>query len=187
MHLSLVLSTTLLAALVSAQGTLELPTCAISCISDSLPADCGGAPACICGRASFIEGISCCIFTSCDEADSEKALNYAHGICDPTGEGGLLPAQAGCADNSTTNGTDTTSTTSSATESSSTESSATTTASGTESAASTTSGSETTTTSASESGSASPAASATDAAAVVGVHVGMGAAAALAVGVAALL
>ncbi|RVX72331.1 hypothetical protein B0A52_04536 [Exophiala mesophila] len=185
MHLSLVLSTTLLAALVSAQGTLELPTCAISCISDSLPADCGGAPACICGRASFIEGISCCIFTSCDEADSEKALNYAHGICDPTGEGGLLPAQAGCADNSTTNGTDTTSTTSIT--SSGTESSATTATSGTESAASTTSGSGATTTSASESGSASPAASPTDAAAVVGVHVGIGAAAALAVGVAALL
>ncbi|KEF63063.1 uncharacterized protein A1O9_01039 [Exophiala aquamarina CBS 119918] len=135
MQLSVLLSTTLVAVLVSAQTAPTLPSCATDCITNSLPANCNADPSCICNTPSFIEGIACCVFTACDTADQQAALAYAHGVCDPVGASSLLPASAGCSSTSTS-GNGTAAATGSTTSGSGTAS---TTASGSSSAAATSS------------------------------------------------
>ncbi|KIV77579.1 hypothetical protein PV11_09368 [Exophiala sideris] len=105
MRFAIVAISTLLAGIVSAQSSPSIPTCADTCISDALPASCNLAPACICSTQSFISGISCCIYKSCDTADQQAALAYAHSICDPVGYSSVLPATAGCSANSTSSAT----------------------------------------------------------------------------------
>ncbi|KAI1622514.1 hypothetical protein EDD37DRAFT_478166 [Exophiala viscosa] len=105
MRFAIVAISTLLAGIVSAQSSPSIPTCADTCITDALPASCNLAPACICSTPSFISGISCCIYKSCDTADQQAALAYAHSICDPVGYSSVLPATAGCSANSTSSAT----------------------------------------------------------------------------------
>ncbi|KAK5045415.1 hypothetical protein LTR84_009279 [Exophiala bonariae] len=127
MQLSIILSTTILAAVVSAQSLTDIPACATTCITDALPASCNLDPSCICHTASFIDGIACCIFTACNTTDQQAALAFAHGVCDPVGASSLLPASAGCSSTSGS-GNGTASATGSATTTGSGSSSATTTA-----------------------------------------------------------
>lgn len=63
---------------------------AMSCISQALPASCNLNPACICGDASFISTISCCVSTACDTSGQQAALGYAKQICAPVGVTNLV-------------------------------------------------------------------------------------------------
>jgi NADH:ubiquinone oxidoreductase subunit E len=47
-------------------------------------------PKCICGDASFISTISCCVSTACDTTGQQAALNYAKQICAPAGVTNLV-------------------------------------------------------------------------------------------------
>ncbi|KIW12362.1 hypothetical protein PV08_09639 [Exophiala spinifera] len=114
MRLDLVAFSAVLAGFVSAQSSPSIPSCeledapapvlVILSVSSSfwdIFTDLGG----ICTTKSFITGISCCIFNSCDPSDQQAALAYAHSICDPVGGSTLLPASAGCTANSTSTAT----------------------------------------------------------------------------------
>ncbi|OBW66190.1 MAG: Cysteine proteinase [Aureobasidium pullulans] len=74
----------------------SIPSCAMSCISQALPASCNLNPQCICADASFISTISCCVSTACDTAGQQAALGYAQQICAPVGVTNL-PTAASCA------------------------------------------------------------------------------------------
>ncbi|KAI4740057.1 hypothetical protein E4T44_15197, partial [Aureobasidium sp. EXF-8845] len=74
----------------------SIPSCAMSCISTALPANCNLNPQCICSDASFISTISCCVSTACDTAGQQAALGYAKQICAPVGVTNL-PTAASCA------------------------------------------------------------------------------------------
>lgn len=45
-----------------------------SCVSNSIPASCNLAPACICSSTSFIQGVTCCVAKACDKADQEGTI-----------------------------------------------------------------------------------------------------------------
>merc|ERR1712072_118540 len=100
MRSAIIALSAILAGIVSAQTSPTIPTCANTCITDALPSSCNLDPSCICHTPSFITSISCCISQSCDVADQQAALAYAHSICDPVGASSLLPASAGCSANS---------------------------------------------------------------------------------------
>jgi len=107
MRFAILVYSTLLAAVVSvsAQSLADLPTCADNCVTESLPASCNLDPSCICNTPSFITGISCCVYKTCNATGQAAALAYAHGICDPVGASSLLPATAGCSSTAAANGT----------------------------------------------------------------------------------
>ncbi|EXJ96117.1 hypothetical protein A1O1_01243, partial [Capronia coronata CBS 617.96] len=90
MHLRVLAVSAVLAGISSAQSLAGLPSCATTCVTDSLPASCNLDPSCICASDSFINGIACCVFNACDTSDQQAALTYAHGICDPVGASSRL-------------------------------------------------------------------------------------------------
>ncbi|KAI4741372.1 hypothetical protein E4T50_08170 [Aureobasidium sp. EXF-12298] len=96
--------TLIAAATLAAAQTGSIPSCAMSCISQALPASCNLNPACICGDASFISTISCCVSTACDTSGQQAALGYAKQICAPVGVTNL-PTQASCAGSASASGT----------------------------------------------------------------------------------
>ncbi|KAH0595921.1 hypothetical protein MHUMG1_06471 [Metarhizium humberi] len=74
----------------AAQQLGEIPQCAQSCVSSYVtgtniagckPADIG----CICKNEAFIQGISCCLEKVCDQADIDKTINVATGLCAASG------------------------------------------------------------------------------------------------------
>ncbi|THV70969.1 hypothetical protein D6D28_04774 [Aureobasidium pullulans] len=99
-HRTTKMRTTALAVIAAATlATAQLgsiPSCAMSCISQALPASCNLNPQCICADASFISTISCCVSTACDTAGQQAALGYAQQICAPVGVTNL-PTAASCA------------------------------------------------------------------------------------------
>ncbi|KAI4722988.1 hypothetical protein E4T48_00786 [Aureobasidium sp. EXF-10727] len=90
------------ATLVTAQSAV--PSCAVSCVTQALPADCKLDPKCICADTSFISGISCCVSTACDLSGQQAALAYAKQICAPVGVTNL-PTAASCAATAASSGT----------------------------------------------------------------------------------
>lgn len=63
-----------LSAMVSAQGLDDLPTCAQKCYEENT-GDCSPLDIkCICGTKELIEGLSCCVKRTCDEASTERML-----------------------------------------------------------------------------------------------------------------
>ncbi|KAH6608614.1 hypothetical protein Trco_001960 [Trichoderma cornu-damae] len=53
---------------------------------------------CICKNADFLNGIACCLSTSCDKASQDQAVQYAKQICSSAGVS--TPDQVVCKDNS---------------------------------------------------------------------------------------
>ncbi|CAD0092187.1 unnamed protein product [Aureobasidium vineae] len=98
-----VLSLIAVATLATAQSG-SIPSCATSCITQALPADCKLDPKCICADASFISTISCCVSTACDLSGQQAALAYAKQICAPVGVTNL-PTAASCAATAASSGT----------------------------------------------------------------------------------
>ncbi|KAJ5257268.1 hypothetical protein N7478_013372 [Penicillium angulare] len=89
----------------------DLPTCAQSCATNAIPSNCGIDVACICNSSSFLASIACCIAGKCDEADQEKTLKAAKGIC---AAGGVtdIPTTVACTTGSAASAASTASTTS---------------------------------------------------------------------------
>ncbi|KAJ5123398.1 hypothetical protein N7448_009495 [Penicillium atrosanguineum] len=100
-----------LAALLStaaAQGLGDLPDCAKSCATSSIPSNCGIDVACICKSDTFLSDIACCVAGKCSQAEQETTLEVAKKIC---ARGGVtdLPSAVVCSSSSA--GTATTATT----------------------------------------------------------------------------
>jgi len=63
------------ASTVFGAGTSGLPACAQGCIGTSF-GSCGSLDVkCICSDTSLIQGLACCVSTSCDQADQEGKYN----------------------------------------------------------------------------------------------------------------
>ncbi|KAJ4855114.1 CFEM domain-containing protein [Trichoderma breve] len=83
-----VLSLVFLSGLAAAQS--GIPTCATGCVTQFTTgtsiAGCGQLDiACICKNADFLNGIACCLASSCDQAAQTQAVNYAKQICSSAG------------------------------------------------------------------------------------------------------
>ncbi|KAJ6113682.1 hypothetical protein N7523_006999 [Penicillium sp. IBT 18751x] len=92
-----------LAALLStaaAQGLGDLPDCAKSCATNSIPANCGIDVACICKSDTFLSDIACCVAGKCSQSDQETTLQVAKKICAAGGVTGL-PSAVVCSNSST--------------------------------------------------------------------------------------
>jgi len=103
---------------VLAQDVGDLPSCAQSCVGNSLSSTgCGNINVqCICGSKQWIAGLSCCISKSCNTADQAATIKYAQNLCSTVGI--TLPTTASCSNsttNSTTSGTSTSGSTASST------------------------------------------------------------------------
>ncbi|KAJ5157519.1 Cell wall protein TIR3 [Penicillium canariense] len=98
------LATATLLATVAAQGLGDLPTCAQSCATSSIPANCGLDIQCICADQSFLSDIACCVADKCSQADQETTLKVAKGIC---ASGGVtnLPSTISCPSTASSSGT----------------------------------------------------------------------------------
>jgi len=84
------------AATVLAQDLTQLPSCATSCVGNSLSSTgCGSLNVtCICNSAGWISGLTCCISKGCDQADINSTIKFAQQICQPVGV--TLPSVAVC-------------------------------------------------------------------------------------------
>ncbi|KAJ5670272.1 uncharacterized protein N7477_005635 [Penicillium maclennaniae] len=159
-----------LAALLSttaAQGLGDLPDCAKSCATNSIPANCGIDVACICKSDTFLSDIACCVAGKCSQSDQETTLQVAKKICAAGGVTGL-PSAVVCSSSSTgstTTATATNKTATSTTLSGSMTSTSTSTSGSTMTEASTKATAATTTTTTTTTGSSSSAASAASSAA----------------------
>ncbi|KAM6486129.1 hypothetical protein HDV62DRAFT_353210 [Trichoderma sp. SZMC 28011] len=85
-----VLSLVFLSGLAAAQAGGGIPTCATGCVTQFTTgtsiAGCGQLDiACICKNADFLNGIACCLASSCDQAAQTQAVNYAKQICSSAG------------------------------------------------------------------------------------------------------
>ncbi|KAH0526539.1 hypothetical protein TsFJ059_009842 [Trichoderma semiorbis] len=85
-----VLSLVFLSGLAAAQSGGGIPTCATGCVTQFTTgtsiAGCGQLDiACICKNADFLNGIACCLASSCDQAAQTQAVNYAKQICSSAG------------------------------------------------------------------------------------------------------
>ncbi|KAK4085309.1 uncharacterized protein Triagg1_299 [Trichoderma aggressivum f. europaeum] len=83
-----ILSLVFLSGLAAAQD--GIPTCATGCVvqftTGTSIAGCGQLDiACICKNADFLNGIACCLVSSCDKDAQTQAVNYAKQICSSAG------------------------------------------------------------------------------------------------------
>jgi len=84
-----------LSAMVSAQGLDDLPTCAQKCYEENT-GDCSPLDIkCICGTKELIEGLSCCVKRTCDEASTELTIQFAAKLCNANGV--EVPTSPSCA------------------------------------------------------------------------------------------
>ncbi|QKX62650.1 uncharacterized protein TRUGW13939_09811 [Talaromyces rugulosus] len=91
------------AAGAASQSLSSLPSCAISCATDSIPSDCGLDVKCICSAQSFISGVSCCIADACNADDQKTTIEYADKICAGVGVSNL-PTSAVCSSTASATG-----------------------------------------------------------------------------------
>ncbi|CRG87961.1 hypothetical protein PISL3812_04983 [Talaromyces islandicus] len=87
----------------ASQSLSGLPSCAISCATNSIPSDCGIDVKCICNAQSFITGVSCCVAKSCNAEDQETTIKYADKICAGAGVTNL-PTSAVCSSTASATG-----------------------------------------------------------------------------------
>ncbi|RJE26569.1 CFEM domain protein [Aspergillus sclerotialis] len=89
----------------AAQSFSEIPSCARTCATGSIPSSCNSIDvSCICSNDSFITDISCCVAKSCSKEDQDKTLNYAKQICAGAGVHDL-PKSASCGSGASATGT----------------------------------------------------------------------------------
>ncbi|KAH7072970.1 hypothetical protein BKA63DRAFT_516114 [Paraphoma chrysanthemicola] len=80
MRFSIVATVAALSSIAFGQSIDQLPQCARTCFGSNV-GSCGTADiACICSSA-VIQPVSCCVFSSCSQADIATTIGFAQTIC----------------------------------------------------------------------------------------------------------
>ncbi|KAF2280828.1 uncharacterized protein EI97DRAFT_428922 [Westerdykella ornata] len=86
--------------LASAQLLDQLPKCAQDCYGRNT-GNCGALDIkCICGNSTLIEGLSCCVASTCNSQDQNTTIMFAKNLCEANGV--TVPTSASCAASSPT-------------------------------------------------------------------------------------